>query len=120
MTDASKAIELMKNLWWIGWPDYKAGFSNNPYLLIEDDVVILFDPGSALEEHWNIVKNKIESIIPIRKITTIIVHHQDPDLCAAIPILEKELGVDNFEIITTERTALFIPYYGVKTEVTSV
>ncbi len=50
----------------------------------------------------------------------VVVHHQDPDLCAAIPLVEQAVGVNNFEIVTTERTALFIPYYDVKTEVTAV
>ncbi|MFW9993228.1 MAG: FprA family A-type flavoprotein [Candidatus Odinarchaeota archaeon] len=114
------AVEIKPDLWWIGWPDKKAGFSNNPYLLIEDDEVVLFDPGSRLEEHWGWVKKKIESIVPLEKVTMVVVHHQDPDLCAAIEPLEREIGVNSFEIVTTERTALFIPYYGVKTGVTAV
>ncbi len=118
--DPEKAVEVKPNLWWIGWPDYDAGFSNNPYLLIEGDEVVLFDPGSRFDTHWGWVKKKIESIIPVSKITMVVVHHQDPDLCAAIPLVEEEIGVNNFEIVTTERTSLFIPYYGVKTEVTAV
>ena len=118
--DPTKAIEIKPNVWWLGWPDEDAGFSNNPYLMIEGDDVILFDPGSRLDLHWGWVRKKIESIIPFNKINTVIVHHQDPDLCAAIPLVEKELGVNNFEIITTERAGLFLPYYDVKTEVTTV
>ncbi len=115
-----EAHEIKPGLWWIGWPDYDAGFSNNPYLIVEEERVVLIDPGSRLEQHWNWVKKKIESVVPLDSITTVIVHHQDPDLCAAIPLIEEAVGVDNFEIITTERTALFIPYYDVKTQVTSV
>ena len=76
------AVRIMENLWWIGWPDRNAGFSNNPYLLIDEDVVVLLDPGSGLDEHWKIVKRKIESVVPISKVTTVIVHHQDPVLRA--------------------------------------
>ncbi|MHA1166992.1 MAG: FprA family A-type flavoprotein [Candidatus Hodarchaeales archaeon] len=118
--DPEKAVEIREGVWWIGWPDKDAGFSNNPYLLVEGEEVVLIDPGSRLDEHWGWVKKKIESIMPLSKITMVIVHHQDPDLCAAIEPLEREVGVNNFEIVTTERTALFIPYYGVKTEVTAV
>ncbi len=118
--DPETAVEIKPDLWWVGWPDYHAGFSNNPYLIVEEDQVILIDPGSRHEDHWGWVKRKIESVVPLSSITMIIVHHQDPDLCAAIPLIEEEVGVGNFEIVTTERTALFIPYYGVKTEVTSV
>lgn len=120
VTDYNKAVEVRENLWWVGWPDYNAGFSNNPYLMVEEDVVILFDPGSALPEHWGIVRRKVESVVPLNRVTTVVVHHQDPDLCAAIPLLEQELGVDAFEIVTSDRTAVFIPYYNVRTEVTPV
>ncbi|MBD3406776.1 MAG: hypothetical protein GF411_11735 [Candidatus Lokiarchaeota archaeon] len=115
-----KAVEVKPGVWWVGWPDHEAGFSNNPYLILEGEEAILLDPGSRLDIHWNWVKTKIESIIPIEKITMVIVHHQDPDLCAAIPLVEEIVGVNNFEIVTTERSALFVPYYGVKTEVTAV
>jgi len=80
----------------------------------------LIDPGSALDAHWSIVKRKIESIVPLEKITMAIVTHQDPDLCAFLPYVEKAVGVDNFEIVATDRTSLFVPYYNVKTEVTTV
>jgi flavorubredoxin len=118
--DSDKAVEVQPGIWWVGWPDYTAGFSNNPYLLIEDDEVVLFDPGSRLEAHWAIVRKKIESIVPLNEVTMVVVHHQDPDLCAALPLIEEAVGVDNFEIVTTERTSFFIPYYDVKTQVTTV
>ena len=118
--DPTIAIEIKHNVWWLGWPDRDAGFSNNPYLIVEGEDVIIFDPGSRLDIHWNLVKKKIESVVPFNKITTVIVHHQDPDLCAAIPLIEAELGINNFEIITTDRTGIFIPYYDVKTEVTTI
>jgi flavorubredoxin len=114
------AVEIKPNVWWIGWPDYNAGFSNNPYLIKDGEEYVIIDPGSRLEEHWSVVKRKIETIVPIEKITMVIVTHQDPDLCAAIPLIEQAVGVDNFEIVTTERASLFIPYYDVRTKVTVV
>ncbi|MCF2142874.1 MAG: FprA family A-type flavoprotein [Candidatus Heimdallarchaeota archaeon] len=118
--DAKKAVQIMPDIWWVGWPDFHAGFSNNPYLIIDGQEVILIDPGSALDEHWAVVKSKIESIVPLEKITMVICTHQDPDICASLPYLEKAIGVNKFEIVTTDRTSLFIPYYNVRTEVTTV
>ena len=116
----NEAVEVNDGIYWVGFSDTKAGFSNNPYLLIEGDSVVLFDPGSRLPEHFNIVKKKIESVIPIEKINTIVVHHQDPDLCASIPLFEEIIGVNNFEIISTMRTSLLLPYYGFRTEITTI
>lgn len=115
-----EAYEIKPCIWWLGWPDYNAGFSNNPYLIKDGEEIVIIDPGSALDEHWGIVKKKIESIVPLEKITMVIVTHQDPDLCAALPNIEKAVGVNNFEIVTTNRTSLFIPYYNVKSDVTII
>lgn len=117
MTDA---VQIKDGIYWVGWPDRNAGFANNPYLIIEDDLKIIIDPGSGLDEHWALVKKKIESVIPLKEINMIIVQHQDPDLCGAIPHIEKELGVNNFDIVTSERAGLFVPYYNVRTEVTTI
>ena len=120
ITDNTKAVEVNEGIYWVGFSDPKAGFSNNPYLLIEGDSVILFDPGSRLPEHFAIVKKKIESVIPVEKINSIIVHHQDPDLCASIPLFEDIIGVNNFDLIATMRSSLLIPYYGIKSEITTI
>ena len=116
----NKAVKVNDGIYWVGFSDNKAGFSNNPYLLIEGDSVVLFDPGSRIPEHFNIVKEKIESIVPVEAITHIIVHHQDADLCASIPLFEEIIGVDNFLLLATMRTSLLLPYFGIKTEITTI
>ncbi|TFG00519.1 MAG: MBL fold metallo-hydrolase, partial [Promethearchaeota archaeon] len=118
--DPYQAVEIKPGIWWIGWPDFDAGFSNNPYLIKDGNEIIIIDPGSGHKTHWEIVRKKIESIVPVKEITMVITTHQDPDLCAAIPYIEREVGENNFEIITTDRASLFIPYYNVNTEVTTV
>lgn len=35
--DDKNAIEIADNIWWVGFADYEAGFSNNPYLLVAGD-----------------------------------------------------------------------------------
>ncbi|MBU8901290.1 MAG: hypothetical protein KOO69_00975, partial [Victivallales bacterium] len=46
-----------------------------------------------------------------KKIKYIIIHHQDPDLCGLIPLIENILHPD-VTILCESRTALFVPYYG--------
>ncbi|MHA1305059.1 MAG: MBL fold metallo-hydrolase, partial [Candidatus Heimdallarchaeaceae archaeon] len=116
--DETISYEIAPGVHWVGFADHKAGFSNNPYLIIDDDGTgILIDPGSRADEHFSIVKGKVEKLIAFDKIKYIIVHHQDPDLCASLPLFEDLIGVDNVSIITTLRTSLFIPYYGSKAEI---
>ncbi len=116
--DDKESYEIAPGIHWVGFADKNAGFSNNPYLMIDTDGTgILFDPGSRADEHFNIVKSKVEKLIDLKKIKYIIVHHQDPDLCASIPLFEELIGIDNVSVITTLRTSFFIPYYGSKSEI---
>ncbi len=116
--DENMSHEIKPGIHWVGFADRNAGFSNNPYLLIDTDGTgVLFDPGSRADEHFSIVKSKVEKLIDFKDIKYIIVHHQDPDLCASIPLFEELIGEDNVTIITTLRTSFFIPYYGSKAEI---
>ncbi len=116
--DERNSCEIAPGIYWVGFADRKAGFSNNPYLMIDSDGTgVLIDPGSRAPEHFNVVRDKVANLISFDKIRYIIVHHQDPDLCASIPLFEDLIGVDNVSIITTLRTSLFIPYYDSKSEI---
>ncbi len=47
--DPYKVYEIADKVYWVGFADRKAGFSNNPYLLVGDDEAVLIDPGYANE-----------------------------------------------------------------------
>ena len=112
-------IEVAPRIWWVGFADYEAGFSNNPYLLIEDDRAVLFDPGPGHPIFRDVITYKIRQVIPLEKIYFIVVHHQDPDLCGLIPYLEPMLHPEAV-LIAHPRTALFLPYYGVRRNILPV
>jgi flavorubredoxin len=48
-----------------------------------------------------------------------IVNHQDPDLCASLPLFAEEIGHD-VKVIAQLRTSLFLPYYDVTSEIIPV
>jgi class 3 adenylate cyclase len=117
--DDKNAIEITDDIWWVGFADYEAGFSNNPYLLVDGEEGVFFDPGPGHPVFRDMILNKIGQVIDPERIKYIVVHHQDPDLCGLIPFLENVLHPD-VTIIAHPRTALFIPYYGVRRNILPV
>lgn len=101
---------------WIGFEDKSAGFRCNPYLLVDGDEAILFDPGSV--QHFPIVLSKLVKLISFDQISHIVVTHQDPDLCGAIPKFEELIyGVGNsMKIATHTRASVLVSHYGVRSE----
>jgi len=79
---------------------------------MDGEEVLLIDPGSTLD--FEIVKKQIESIISVEKLTGIVVHHQDPDLCAAIPLFEK--AGFSAPIMCHWRTMLIAQHYGINSD----
>lgn len=82
----------------------------HPYLLIDDQDAVLFDPGSVLD-YRDVTENIKRIIGSLDRITLIVVHHQDPDLCGSLPLLRKE-GV-SAPIALHRRTKSMVRYYGV-------
>ncbi len=102
-------VEVGEKIYIIGDPIAQDGLNCNPYLLIDEGEGILFDPGSVLD--FSIVLENLKELIDIRKISHVILHHQDPDFCSAVPLLEKE-GL-NAQIVTTWKCQTLIRYYGI-------
>jgi diguanylate cyclase (GGDEF)-like protein len=105
-----RAVKIAEDVYWAGSAEKQRGLGSNPYLIMTGDSAVLLDPGSALD--FEVVLGKVTSLVPLSSITAIIAHHQDPDLCAAIPLFEQA-GFRG-TIVTHWRTSLIIQHY--KTE----
>lgn len=103
---------LASGIYHIGNSFSRNGLDCNPYLLIDGDEVVLFDPGSAIE--FEEVISNLKEVVEIDKIKYIVLHHQDADICSSVPLYE-ELGI-NAKIVTSWRTMTLVQYYGIQSE----
>ncbi|MFP4362778.1 MAG: MBL fold metallo-hydrolase [Spirochaetia bacterium] len=107
-----KPVQIGKNTYWVGSGKLNHGLGCNPYLLLDEDQAVLFDPGSVLD--FDIVIEKVRSLVDLGKIRTVVLHHQDPDFCSALPLFEEQgLSAD---ILTHWRSSLFIQFYGIASQ----
>jgi diguanylate cyclase (GGDEF)-like protein len=109
MIAETETTKLTEGLYWVGDPNPESKLHCNPYLLVHGGSVLLFDPGSVLDA--GLVIEQVRSITPIETIDAIVLSHQDPDLCAGLPLFEQE-GFQG-ELCCHERSATIIAYYGV-------
>jgi PleD family two-component response regulator/glyoxylase-like metal-dependent hydrolase (beta-lactamase superfamily II) len=82
----------------------------HPYLLVDGTDAVLFDPGSVLD-YDEVSANIIRLLGSLGKITLIVAHHQDPDICGSLPLFRK-MGV-TAPIALHRRTKSLVRFYGV-------
>lgn len=116
MKDAkyNQAVEIAPSVYWAGFYDKAANFHCNPYLILDGNESILIDPGSVT--HYPVVSKKVFKIVKPSQIKYIILAHQDPDLCAGVPLFEKKLDTKKVKIICNKRESFLISHYGLKSE----
>lgn len=108
----SHVIQIAKDTYWVGGNGQDGGLHCNPYLLLDGDEAVLIDPGSVLDFEY--VLENVCSLIPLEKITYCILHHEDPDFCASVPLFEKKGA--KFQIVTHWRTQTLVKYYGITSD----
>ncbi len=111
--DYTKPIEIAENIFWVGYVIPNDPFQCHVYLIKNGDESILIDPGSMIT--FPVVLEKITSILPLRDIKYIIMHHQDPDIVGCFSTLEKLFPKGERYIITHWRTQMLLKHYQWKT-----
>lgn len=109
--DVDGAVPLFRGegreVYWIGSVE-ETQFRCNAYLLRAGDDAVLIDPGSR--HHVGQVRDRVAQVLEPRRVTHIVVHHQDPDLCASIP---DWLALNPaIRVLTHSRAAVLIHHYG--------
>nr|CRH04635.1 protein of unknown function[Include Metallo-beta-lactamase superfamily domain] [Candidatus Magnetococcus massalia] len=108
----NRPIAITRDIHWVGFHDREANLHCNPYLLIDHDDVIIFDPGSI--PHFPIVTRKIIDLVKPQDISIIVAHHQDPDVCGNLPVIEDVISREDLRVVAHPNTIRLIRHYGVK------
>lgn len=111
--DDKTAHQLAQGIWWVGYLDPDRQTSHNPFLVQDKDEAILINPGSRSEKLYQAVSRKVNSVIKSKAIQHIIVLHNDPDRCAALPLFEKIVHRD-VRVYAPSNVARSIKHYGCK------
>jgi len=112
--DFRQAIEIAKNIYWVGMYLQNDPFQCHPYFIKNGNASILIDPGSMLE--FDAVVKKINSISSMHNVKYIILHHQDPDLAASVPEMEKLIDRKDLLIVTHSRMVPLVKHYMIKSD----
>lgn len=103
-------VEIASGIYWVGKRFEDDSIDCNPYLVIDGDEAVLLDPGSIID--FSYVRDAVASLIPLEKISLIIAHHQDPDICGSITEFYRS-GV-TAPVAMHWRTSVLVHYYGIQ------
>ncbi|HQB88442.1 MAG TPA: hypothetical protein PLJ76_05465 [Treponemataceae bacterium] len=105
-------VEIASGIYWVGKRFDDDSIDCNPYLVIDGDEAVLIDPGSIID--FSYVRDAVASLLPLEKISLIIAHHQDPDICGSITEFYQS-GV-TAPVAMHWRTSVLVRYYNIQNE----
>lgn len=106
-------VALADGVYHLGVPDQASFFANIPYLVVDGGEAVIIDPGSAKPAFHEVILRKARQVVDLKQIRYMVVQHQDPDLCAALPLFEP-LVHDAYEICVPLEAAVLVQHYGMK------
>ncbi|MDQ6982826.1 MAG: diguanylate cyclase [Mariprofundus sp.] len=110
--DTNHAIKISERIWWVGHYIEGDPFQCHTYLIENGDQSVLFDPGSKLT--FNYTLGKIEEVTPFSNIRYFVCHHQDPDITAAMGLIDQMVNRDDVLLVTHWRAAALLKHYDLK------
>ncbi len=110
--DTGHAVEIAPRVWWVGHVLPDDVFQCHVYLVEQGDQSVLLDPGSGLTFPGTL--RKIEEVIPFSHIRYFVCHHPDPDITAALPLIDRMIDRPDAVLVTHWRTQALIKHYGFK------
>ena len=112
--DYDSAISITRDFFWVGFFDEQAQLHCNPYLLVDGEEAVIFDPGSI--PHFPIVMRKVIDVVDPKNISAIVVCHQDPDCCGNLAVVEDVIDRHDLKIVTNQTCLRLVRHYGLRSE----
>ena len=112
--DYNNPVSVTREIHWVGFYDEKARLHCNPYLLFDDEEIVLIDPGSI--PHFPVVMRKVMDLVNPEEITHIIVQHQDPDVCGDLAVVEDIINRHDLKILGHSNSLRLIRHLGLRSE----
>src|SRR6056297_894961 len=114
---AGHAVEVAPRVWWVG-AVLDDPFQCHAYLVEAGSSSVLIDPGSTLTIETTV--RKIEEVVPIDDVKTIVVHHADPDVCDGLHHLDRLITRDDAVVLTEWRSALLLNHLALRLPLESI
>lgn len=105
------AVAVTRDVFWVGRHDPETALHCNAYLLVDEQDVVLIDPGSIPDFH--VVMRKVLDVVDASEVTLVVASHQDPDVCGNLAVVEEVLRTD-IKVVATPNTIRLIRSLGVR------
>ncbi|MCA9663720.1 MAG: MBL fold metallo-hydrolase [Myxococcales bacterium] len=112
---ADNAIPVSRDVYWVGFYEETTRLQCNPYVLLDREDVIFFDPGSIPD--FPKVMRKVLDLINPHDINWIVVSHQDPDVCGNLAVVEDVIDNPELRIAAHTNTARLINHLGLRSPI---
>lgn len=111
------ALSVTRNVYWVGFTE-GGRLRCNPYLLVDRDSAVLFDPGSIPD--FPVMMRKVIDIVDPARIELVVVQHQDPDVAGCLPVLVDVIGRADLRVAAHSNTCRLIQHLGFEAEMIAV
>ncbi len=108
------AIEIAPRIWWVGHALEGDPFQCHAYLIEHGAESVLIDPGSQLTIESTLTK--VKEVIDPALIKYFVCHHQDPDICGALPMLDSDVAGEGAQLVTHKRAAVLLRHLALAME----
>lgn len=106
--DIRDGIAITRDIIWVGFPEAGSRLVCNPYLLVDAEEAVLFDPGSIPD--FPVVMRKIVDIVNPSAISTLVLSHQDPDVCGNLAVVEDVIERADLRIVAHLNTIRLVQH----------